>query len=73
MSLTPSCWKQSAGIRAKPAGLMTKLRQVKNTYHAVKRYEQDGKKAGEMAKWKRENEELWNIVQDIEKLRETYG
>lgn len=56
-----------------PAGLMRKIRQVLNVYHAFKMYQEGGKRAGEAAKWKREHEDAWNIVSEVDKLRENYG
>jgi hypothetical protein len=63
----------SGGLYDQPAGLMRKIRQVMNVYHAYEMYERDGQKAGEMAKWRRKHEDLWNIVSDINELREQYG
>ena len=44
-----------------------------NVFHSYRQHERDGKKAGEMAKWRSDNEDAWQIVSEIEKLRETYG
>lgn len=63
----------SGGLWDQPAGLMRKITQVLNVYHAVKAYERDGKRPGEMAQWRSENEEIWSIISDIEMLRENYG
>jgi len=52
---------------------MRKIRQVLNVYHAFKMYQEGGKRAGEAAKWKREHEDAWNIVSEVDKLRENYG
>lgn len=63
----------SGGLLDQPAGLMKKIRMALNVYHAVKVYERDGKKAGEMAKWRREHEDIWNIVHEVNELRANYG
>lgn len=60
----------SGGVLEQPAGLMRKMRQVNNVYKAYTRYEEAGKKPGAMAKWKRENEAIWNIIEWVEELRE---
>ena len=59
----------SGGVWEQPAGLMRKLRQVSNVYRAYSRYEEEGKKPGATAKWKRENEAILNIVEWVEELR----
>jgi phosphosulfolactate synthase (CoM biosynthesis protein A) len=56
-----------------PAGLLRKMRQVNNVYDAFKIYKREGTKPGESAKWKREHEEVWDIVDQVEKLRAKYG
>jgi len=63
----------SGGLLNQPAGLMKRIRQVMNVYHSVRLNEQYGNKPGATAKWRSENEEIWNVVSDINKLRETYG
>lgn len=63
----------SGGVLDQPAGLISKLRQVMNVFHAVKMYSRDGKEPGAMAKWRSEHENLWNIVSEIDALREKYG
>jgi len=55
-----------------PAGLMQKIRMILNVYNAFKIYETEGKKAGEMAQWRRENEDAWLIVREINELREQH-
>jgi hypothetical protein len=61
------------GLYDQPAGLLKKIRMVLNVHHAYLMYQRHGQKPGEMAKWRRNNEELWNIVSDIDRLREQYG
>jgi phosphosulfolactate synthase (CoM biosynthesis protein A) len=56
-----------------PAGLLRKMRQVNNVYDAFKIYKREGTKPGESAKWKREHEEVWDIVNEVERLRAKYG
>jgi len=56
-----------------PAGLLRKMRQVNNVYQTFKVYQQEGNRPGETAKWKREHEDMWNIVSQVEKLRTKYG
>ena len=63
----------SGGVMEQPAGLLRKMRQVNNVYEAVRIYKREGNKPGESAKWKREHEQLWNIVDQVEKLRKKYG
>ena len=63
----------SGGVLEQPAGLLRKMRQVNNVYEAVRIYKREGNKPGETAKWKRENEQLWDIVNQVEKLRKKYG
>jgi hypothetical protein len=52
---------------------MKKIRMVLNVHRAVKAYLREGTKAGEMAKWRSENEDAWHIVSEINELREKYG
>ena len=63
----------SGGVMEQPAGLLRKMRQVKNVYEAVRIYKRDGNKPGESAKWKREHEDIWDIVDQVEKLRKEYA
>lgn len=63
----------SGGVMEQPAGLLRKMRQVNNVYEAVRIYKREGNKPGESAKWKREHEEVWDIVDQVEKLRKKYG
>jgi len=59
----------SGGVMDQPAGLMKKMRQCNNVYQAFKAYKRDGKKAGEAAKWKREHDDAWEIVSQVNGLR----
>ena len=63
----------SGGVMEQPAGLLRKMRQVNNVYEAVRIYKREGNKPGETAKWKREHEEVWDIVNQVERLRAKYG
>jgi len=63
----------SGGVMEQPAGLLRKMRQVQNVYEAFRLYKKEGNKPGEIAKWKRENESVWNIVMEVNELREKYG
>ena len=63
----------SGGVMEQPAGLLRKMRQVNNVYEAVRIYKREGNKPGESAKWKREHQEVWDIVDQVEKLRAKYG
>ena len=63
----------SGGVMEQPAGLLRKMRQVNNVYEAVRIYKREGNKPGESAKWKREHEEVWDIVDQVERLRAKYG
>jgi hypothetical protein len=49
------------------------MRQVQNVYEAFRLYKKEGNKPGEIAKWKRENESVWDIVNQVERLRAKYG
>ncbi len=63
----------SGGVMEQPAGLLRKMRKVNNVYQSFKVYQQEGNKPGEAAKWKREHEDIWDIVSQVEELREKYG
>jgi len=63
----------SGGVMEQPAGLLRKMRQARNVYEAVRIYKREGNKPGESAKWKREHQEVWEIVDQVEKLRKKYG
>jgi len=63
----------AGGLLDQPAGMLKKIRIVMNVFHSVKLYEQQGRKAGEMVKWKQEHEDAWNIISEINELRERYG
>ena len=63
----------SGGVLEQPAGLLRKMRQVRNVYEAVKMNKAEGNKPGESAKWKREHEDVWDIVDQVEKLRKEYA
>ena len=63
----------SGGVMDQPAGLMRKLRQVGNVYRAFQAYKTEGQKPGESARWKREHEQVWNIVQEVNELREQHA
>lgn len=61
------------GVMEQPAGLLRKMRQVQNVYEAFRLYKKEGNKPGEIAKWKRENESVWDIVNQVDGLRANYG
>ena len=63
----------SGGVLDQPAGLLRKMRSVKNVYLSHKKYQDEGKEAGAMASWKKENETAWNIVREVNELRAKYG
>lgn len=63
----------SGGVMEQPAGLLRKMRQVQNVYEAFRLYKKEGNKPGEIAKWKRENESVWDIVNQVDGLRAKYG
>ena len=63
----------SGGVMEQPAGLLRKMRQVQNVYEAFRLYKKEGNKPGEIAKWKRDNESVWDIVNQVERLRAKYG
>lgn len=62
----------SGGVLDQPAGMMRKIRQVMNVYNAYKLYNKEGTKPGERAKWKSAHEDVWNIVSEINGLREAW-
>jgi len=57
------------GIQDQPAGLLDKIDAVLNVYRAFKIYHAEGAGAGEMAKWRKENSEVWDIVSDVNRIR----
>jgi len=63
----------SGGVWEQPAGLLAKMRKVVNVYRAYSLYQSHGNKPGEIAKWKRENEAVWNIIEWVEELRDSNG
>lgn len=63
----------SGGVMDQPAGLLRKMRQVQNIYEAVRLYKREGNKPGKSAKWKREHEDVWEIVDQVERLRKDYA
>ena len=63
----------SGGIQEQPAGLMSKMRQVINIYNAFIQQRDHGNKPGETANWRKEHETAWNIISDINELREKHG
>ena len=63
----------SGGVMEQPAGLLRKMRQVRNVYEAVKLYKKEGNKPGESAKWKNEHSDIWDIVSQVNELRVKYG
>ena len=52
-----------------PAGLLLRMRSAMNVYRAIGIYQRDGQKAGGMAKWRSENQDIWDIVQDVNRIR----
>ena len=63
----------SGGVMEQPAGLLRKMRQVRNVYEAIKLYKAEGNKPGSTAKWKLENKAIWDIIEWVEELRESNG
>ena len=63
----------SGGVMEQPAGLLRKMRQVNNVYEAVRLYKKEGNRPGETARWKREHEDVWEIVNQVNELRTKYG
>lgn len=63
----------SGGVMDQPAGLLKKLRQCVNVYTAFRLYKQGGNKPGEMAKWKKEHEDVWDIISEVQELRVKHG
>ena len=60
----------SGGVLDQPGGLMKKLRQVLNVYRAHRAYKTDGNKPGESAKWKNEHQDILDIINWVDELRE---
>jgi len=48
---------------------LDKIDAVLNVYRAFKIYHAEGAGAGEMAKWRKENSEVWDIVSDVNRIR----
>ena len=59
----------SGGVMDQPAGLLGKMRAVMNVYHAFVEYKNAGMRAGGMAKWRNENQEIYDIISEINRLR----
>ena len=59
----------AGGVLDQPAGLMRKLRQVLNVYRAHRAYKADGNRPGESAKWKKEHQDIWDIIVWVDELR----
>ena len=59
----------SGGVWEQPAGLLKKMRQVNNVYRAYSRYEEQGKQPGNTAKWKKDNQAIWDIIEWVEELK----
>ncbi len=45
------------------------MRTVMNVYRAFRMYHGEGMKPGEMAKWRNENSGIWEIVSDVNRIR----
>lgn len=56
-----------------PAGLMRKIVQMLNVYNAFRAYEVGGTKPGEMAKWRQDNQQAWDVISEVNRLREKHG
>jgi len=56
-----------------PAGLLRKMRQVSNVYQSYRLYKREGQEPGKTAKWKQEHSDVWQIVKQVEKLRDKHG
>ena len=61
------------GVMEQPAGLLRKMRKVVNVFRAYSLYQSHGNKPGEIAKWKRENKAIWDIIEWVEELRDSNG
>ena len=46
---------------------------ISNVYRAFQMYKNEGQIPGQSAKWKCEHEQIWNIVMEVNELREKYG
>lgn len=60
---------RSGGVLDQPAGLLKKMRTVLNVYRAFKVYNSEGQRAGMMAKWRRQNADAWNLISEVNRLR----
>lgn len=56
-----------------PAGLLAKMRGVMNVYRAFTEYINSGKNAGGMAKWRNDNQDIYEIVSEINRMRNGTG
>lgn len=61
------CLPANGGEREQPAGILDKMTTAINIYDAVTDYEANGKKAGEMAKWRNDRIEYDRIIRRLRK------
>ena len=61
------------GVMDQPAGLLNKMRRATSVYRAFKVYEEQGRRPGESAKWKKEHAAIWNIISWVNGLKDKYG
>lgn len=57
------------GVLDQPAGLLRRMRTATNVYRAFIEYNREGRQAGKMAKWRNENSGIWEIVADVNRMR----
>lgn len=60
---------KGGGVLDQPAGLLRKMRTALNVFRAFIEYKREGRQAGRMAKWRSENEQIWEIVAEVNKVR----
>lgn len=59
---------RAGGVLDQPAGLLARLTAARNVYAAWKSYTTEGRAAGRMAQWRRENADLADIVDNVKGL-----
>jgi len=63
----------SGGVLDQPAGMLRRMREVVTVYEAFIAKKNSGSKAGEWAKWRKENEAMYHVIEDINRLRKQNG
>lgn len=65
---------RAGGLEDQPAGLLSRMLQAWNTFTAVLTYRRmEAQDPDGREKWKTTNPELWEIIQNVRKLREDHA